>query len=203
MPRFLSAALLFALPLAVAANNLVLGYIVDTTLETDDGLNQVDIDGDGFSIAFDADLGSSVYAYGEYTDRSFDEGGFELDISQTRLGLGLFQGIEGNDGRFYFGAGLERAEISAFGSSGSESGFGARAGVLLVGASRAEFQSEIIYLSIDDTEGFEFLARLAMPFGETVSGFVDYRRVDVEDDSGGSDDELTIDDIRVGVKLGF
>jgi len=158
---------------------------------------EVDDEGDGLGLKAAWLFTDYLFVTGEYELTDMDESG--LDLLQRRLGAGARLPITGGvaaTGR------LEYADVAFDVPDGTRdnSGLGTHAGLRVAPVERLRGYAEIGYLSLSDADGEQYTvgADLAVVPGHW-GVFVEYRGIRL--DADGSDGELDIDDIRVGLRF--
>lgn len=197
------AAGMFGAPLAVSAHgsSYVDGYgvLADTEAELV-GVGRDDDEGDGGGIKAQLDLGG-VFLTGEYQSVDYDD--TEIELDQLRLGIALGPGA-GNGGGFYGGAEFVRFAFDYPGIPESDEddqdGFGGHIGYAIPLTDLVRLYGQAGYVKLDDIDGPEFLAGIAVELLPNLGLFADYRATDFEDDD---DNELSFDDVRLGVRFTF
>lgn len=197
---------LLALPLLLGALPVWAGgslsgqYVASANLEVESTFGSGDIDGDGFAAELSFDLSEQAFVYGEIFNRSYDEGSAEMDLDQTRFGIGVVLNAS-EAGSVWIGAGSERFKVSDSTGSESSSGYSLRAGVTLPLGTGPSLHAQVAYLDIEDSSGAELGVGISIPAGEGLNLIANYRLTSIEDDN--SSDKLTLDDLSLGLRLDF
>jgi opacity protein-like surface antigen len=171
-------------------------YIPSAEIEVESFLGNGTDDGDGFGIKGEFAVAPNVYLTGEYQGTEYDDSNLELD--QLRLGAAFGEGA-GTGGGLY--GRIQYLNIS-FGDDDNddESGVGGHIGFALAPSPEFKLYGEAGYLKFDDVDGPEFLVGAAFQVAPNIGIFADYRTASLEDDN---DNELTLDDFRVGARFYF
>ena len=175
-------------------------YIPSTTLDID-GVG--DDDGDGFGVKGFVPLGpgQSFFLSGEYQSSKFDD--FDIDVDQLRLGGGwqtpLATGSLGVYGEY--------VSIDLDGSKADGGGVHGRLSFPIAPAVNIYGQVGYLWLTDDDSndiDGAEFLIGASVDFTPSIGAFLDFRQSNLKLDSGfGGDQDFTLQDVRVGVRVLF
>ncbi len=201
--KLLALAALLVLPSAAFANeqgHIDGYYIPSATIEIDDG--GPDIDGDGFGVKGMIPLGMtrSFFLTGEYQSNSYDDP--DIDLDQLRLGGGwqtpLATGSLGVYGE-YINIDLDGSEADGFGVHGRLS---------FPVAPMVNIYGQVGYVQVEDDDnaefgGMEFLVGASVDFTPNIGAFIDFRQtnLDADDDSFAAD--MTLQDVRLGVRVLF
>ncbi len=176
------------------------GYFLSSGVEFEfDSLGGVDFDddGDGFGVKGALALSQDFYLTGEYQSAEFDDTEFEFD--QFRAGGAIGPGAGDADG--FFGA-VEYVNIDFDDTSpdGEQSGIAGHIGLAIKPAPAIKLYAKGGYVKLDDLDGPEFLVGANFDFAPNLGVFLDYRITQFEDEV---EDEITLDDFRVGVLFRF
>ncbi|MGQ0503215.1 MAG: hypothetical protein ACT4P0_11515 [Panacagrimonas sp.] len=198
----------------VTPSHLDLYYIANADLEINDF--EFD-DGDGYGAKALFMLGKNFFLTGEYQNSEYDPvnretggplGGStrtEVEIESYRGGLGVYIA----DSPFFVRGeyiGLE-SELSTSGDEDDEetlgddfdeNGWGAHAGI--DGAfGGLGLHGQVGYVDVGDAgDGIEWLGGASFAFNPGLGIFADYRRTELE-----NDDETTLQDFRLGLRVSF
>lgn len=197
------AATMFGAPLAASAHGSSyvdgFGVVADTETEIV-GVGTADDEGDGGGIKAQLDLGG-VFLTGEYQAVDYDD--TEIELDQARVGIALGPGA-GNGGGFYGGAEYVNFSFDFPGipddDEEDQDGFGGHIGYAIPLSELVRLYGQVGYVKLDDIDGPEFLAGIAVELLPNFGLFADYRATDFEDDE---ENELSFDDARFGVRFTF
>lgn len=193
-----TAAALLAVPsfvLAASGNTLDGYYIPSAELEVDvDGAGSADTSGDGFGVKGAFSFTDTAFFTGEYQSVDYDEDLIEdIELDQIRLGAG-YRFTATTLPMWYLRA--EFVQLSV--DDEDENGYGVHGGVRAENGALGVY-AEAGYVDVEEADGFEFTVGADYALTDAIGGFVDYRRSDLE----ASDGDLTLDDLRVGLRLYF
>lgn len=197
------AAAMFGAPLAASAHgsSYIDGYGVLADTETElVGVGRAEDEGDGGGIKAQLDLGG-VFLTGEYQSVDYDD--TEIELDQVRAGIALGPGA-GNGGGFYGGAEYVNFNFDFPGipdeDEEDQDGFGGHIGYAIALAPIVRLYGQAAYVKLDDIDGPEFLAGIAVELLPNLGVFADYRATDFEDED---ENELSFDDVRIGARFTF
>lgn len=180
---------------ADSINHLDGYYIPSADIELGGGED----DGDGFGVKGRAQFTDQLFFTGEYQAVEYDDSDLEFD--QLRGGIGFFAPVS-PDVRWNVRGEFVRVETDVpGGGSDDETGFGVHGGLEALLTPRFSVHGSVGYLSIDDTDGPEFLVGGRFQASHNVSVFADYRMSRFEDDDSSAD--LDLDDLRIGAGFHF
>ncbi len=195
----LLASWFFSAAATASAGNIQIALISDSTLEGESGSSE--LDGDGMSIsARISPFENGVTFYADYFDREYEE---ILDTKQTRLGIGWSGDAERL--AYWLNANFEQIKYDI----GDADGFGLHGGLSFVLLERLKIYGELGGYSVEgdgaDITAEEYAIGLAFQANSELSLFVDMRSqsLDFEYGDGSPDEELSIDDIRIGIGIDF
>ncbi len=185
---------------AAAGASVSVGYLVDSSIEVESDFGDGDIeDGDGFSLQGSFDVAESLFLYGDYFTREFeDDFGDTLDWDTLRLGVGY-----AFEAPIYIGVNFEELEVGVSGDSDSTDGFGARIGTRLPLGEVLYFNGELGVTILDDATAADLAVGLGFQVNQTFSIFADYRVTAYEPDDNPDDLTLTLSDLRLGARVDF
>lgn len=189
-------ASLFSVTAFAAADSIghIDGYYIPSA---DIELGGGEDDGDGFGVKGRAQFADQLFLTGEYQAVEYDDS--ELEFDQLRGGVGFFAPLSA-DVQWNVRGEIVRFETdSPFSDSDDETGFGVHGGLEALLTPRFSVHGSIGYLSVDDTDGPEFLVGGRFMASQNISVFADYRLSRFEDD----DTDIDVDDIRVGAGFHF
>lgn len=196
-----AAAIIGSLATAAhAGGSLGVGYVFDSNLEVEDDFGRGKVDGDGFMLQGAVDLTESVFLFGDYFTRDFDDIGGSFEWNTMRLGLGYaFEGVP-----IWIGAGYEQVEIDLGGGFSDDiDGIAARVGTRLPMNERIAFVGELGAAALDDATSADLMLGFALAVNDQFSLTADYRLTLYVPDDDPNDTEITLDDITVGVRVDF
>ena len=157
-------------------------------------------EGDGYGVKAQLGLGG-VFLTGEYQSVEYDD--TELKLDQIRGGLELGPGA-GNGSGLYAGGEFVRFTFDypdvSDDDEEDQDGFGGHIGFALGLSPTVRLYGQAGYVKLDDIDGPEYLAGLAVQLLPNLGLFADYRATDLEDDD---ENELSFDDVRVGARFYF
>lgn len=164
----------------------------------------IDIDGapekgDGTGLGFYGELGStSFFGYGDYHKSNLDIQTVDIDVDETRIGLGA---RGGNDtGLIEVRVENYDVDLDIAGTTLSDDGIGMHfGGELNVGGQAAVIGSYGI-LTLDDTDGTEFRLGAKLKPSDSAELYAVYRITTFEDDFN---DEIELAEFRLGGNLLF
>lgn len=190
-------------PLAASAhgNSYIDGYGILADSETElVGIGRADDEGDGAGAKAQLDLGG-LHITGEYQSVDYDD--TEIELDQARIGIAIGPGA-GNGGGFYGGAEYVNFSFDYPGIADDEEedqdGFGGHIGYAIPLAPIVRLYGQAGYVKLDDIDGPEFLAGISVALLPNLGVFADYRATDFEDED---ENELSFDDVRLGVRFSF
>lgn len=212
MKTAIAAALMLASVPAFAATGGSAGsnhldvYYSHLDYELSDGTDSIEGDGSGGGIAFW--MGNRIGLFTAEIQKNNIEGnilGFptDADLRSLRAGMGYRLINEANRGAWIRAEYINldtRIDVEDVGSaSGETDGYGIHFGGLY-GVGVVQGYGEIGFVDLDDEDGFEYRAGLAIQPG-MVGGFVEYRKTALEVDDIDLDEDL--EDVRIGVRVAF
>lgn len=159
-------------------------------------------DGDGNALGFYGEFGSDmIFGYGDLRASDVDVEGVDIEIDETRFGLG----IRGGNDTGYLEARVEQyeAEFDIEGVSqgdNEDDGLGAHIGGGVPLGANANLFGRFGFLSLDDLDGNEFQLGLSGEMGTNLEVYGLYRMLNLEDDAN---DELDLSEFRLGLNLLF
>jgi hypothetical protein len=172
-------------------------YIPKADLEVSEAGFTGDDDGDGFGLRGRFNATEQVFISAEYQAVEYDDSSLELD--QLRVGAGYILPIN-TTLNFVGQVEYISAETDGPGiSSETDDGFGVHAGLEAALAPQFSLYGSVGFVSIDDSDGPEFLVGARFQVAPNVSLFADYRATRFSD--SGSD--LDLDDLRLGAGFHF
>lgn len=146
MKYTLSTAVLLALASPAFADGLSYNYLEAGFAQIDLDDDIVDVDGDGFEIGGSFEVGDQLFVFADYGSADFD---FGVDLDQLSVGLGFHTPLS-NNADFVAKIAYVSAEVSAFGFSADEDGFGASIGLRGKPSERVELEGFIDYVDLGD-----------------------------------------------------
>ena len=199
----MTAAGLLGAPLLASAHgsSYIDGFAVVADTETEIvGLGRAEDEGNGRGIKAQLDLGG-VFLTGEYQSVDYDD--TEIELDQARIGVELGPGA-GNGGGIYGGAEYVNFAFDYPGIADEDEedqdGFGGHIGYAIPLSDLVRLYGQVGYVKLDDIDGPEFLGGIAVELLPNMGLFADYRATDFEDEE---ENELSFDDVRVGVRFTF
>ena len=187
------AACAFAAPaISAQGNNFVDGYFVISDIDAGGS-----DDGDGFGVKGAGQVTDRIFFTGEYQSVEYDDSNADLD--QFRLGAGFGPGM-GSSGEGIYGR-VEYVNVDL--DSEDEDGLGGTVGYALPLNKQFRLHGEVGYLYLDDTDGPELLIGGTYRINQNFGIFADYRMSMLETDVGPGDQDVDIDDLRIGARFYF
>jgi hypothetical protein len=151
---------------------------------------------DGYGFGLRAQVGGPLHIHAEYTRGFHDEGGNDVDITDTRLGMGYRHRLANG----YIQASAEYAGIKLEnGGSDTEQGLGVHIGAGLNVADNIVAYGRVGILTLDDVDGPEMRLGVSGKLGEGATVFGEYRSLKV----GDSGADLSLSDLRLGISFSF
>ena len=193
-------------------------YIPSSTLNIDYDDFDVDgsIDGDGFGVKGMVPFGQSqsFFLTGEYQSVSQDGNisGFDIDndMDQLRLGGGWQVPLSTGTGAIYaeYVDIKQDQKIEGDKIEGDADGFGVHARLAFPIANTVNVYGQVGYLALEgdqntDVTGFEFLVGASVDFTRNLGAFIDYRHTELTLDYDGPNEDDTLQDLRVGIRVLF
>lgn len=172
-------------------------YIPNADLEISDATGSAKDDGDGFGLKGRFLVSEQLFIAAEYQAVEYDDS--ELELDQLRVGVGFTMPINIT---LNFVGQVEyiNAETDAPGvSSESDDGFGVHAGLEAALAPQFSLYGRVGFVSVDDSDGPEFLVGARFKVTPNASLFADYRASRFSD----SGTDLDLDDLRIGAGFHF
>lgn len=163
------------------------GYITSEELD----VGGTSLDGLGFGISGWAALTKNFFIGGEYQQATVEEGSFEVDVDQLRLGGGIWHSL---DEKISIFGRAELIQIDIEGA-GDGDGWGIHGGVHANVAPQLFVYGSLGLLDVEDDDGLEFLFGGEYVFSPTFGGFVEFRSF------GG--DLVDLSDLRAGLNWYF
>lgn len=138
------------------------------------------------------------YQYAE-PDDTIDGLPYEYEVSDLRTGLG-WRVVRGRLGSAWVRGEWISLEVDPEGGDGDDqNGCGIHTGGEIF-AGPVGFHGEVGYLNTEDTDGLEW--RVGVAYQPSLLGiFAEYRRTDLDIDD--TDIDVTLDDIRAGLRVSF
>lgn len=181
-------------------------YFSSLDFEVEAGGDKGSIDGGGGGLSFW--LGNKIGLFtGEIQSNKLEDdiGGVEIDanLRTFRVGLGYRFVNESNAGAWLraeyvnFDGDIEIDDLGE--GSDEQDGFGIHAGGM-IGTGMFRGYAEIGRVDLDDLDGMEYKVGLNIQPGP-IGGFIEYRVTDLELDDSDVDEKL--EDLRIGVRIGF
>lgn len=156
-------------------------------------------DGDGNAVGAYAEFGSSsLFAYGDILRTGVDVRGVDIDIDETRVGVGARTDID----RATLDVRVERydIELDIVGTDVSDDGVGVLFGGALALTPEVSIFAHYGFLSLDDLDGDEIRLGISGKLSDSAELYGAWRKVTLEDSAN---DEADLTDLRLGVNLLF
>lgn len=156
-------------------------------------------DGDGNAVGAYAEFGSSsLFAYGDILRTKVDVLGVDIDIDETRAGVGARTDID----RATLDVRVERydIELDIVGTDASDDGIGVLFGGALKLTPEVSVFARYGFLSLDELDGDEMTLGLSGKLSDSAELYGAWRAITLEDSAN---DEAEITDLRLGVNLLF
>lgn len=161
-------------------------------------LTSVDVggpDGTGLGIRGWASVNGPWFVHGEFEMVTVEEGPFEDDLTELRVGGGLTGAL--NPTAMW----LAKAEYISLDSDFiDEAGFGIHGGAILNATPALGLMGTLGFLTTDNTDGLELNIGGKLAFTKEWSGVLDYRTYMGDADGGG---DFDVDEIRIGAAFTF
>ena len=172
-------------------------YATQSTLD----LGVTDDTGTGFGVKGWVGFGIP-FVHFEYQRTPLDFSGFSMDLESLRLGGGAAFKVAEPFMVFGKAEYVDFGADSGLGIGGREDGFGVHAGGIFLPGPAMDLAASLGYLSLNNTDGFEWNARAGFHFTRNWGAFIDYRDYLGKDDRR-SPDDYNVQDIRAGATFSF
>lgn len=151
---------------------------------------------DGYGFGLRAQVGGPLHIHAEYTKGLHDENANDVDVTDTRLGMGYRHRLTNG----FIQASAEYAGIKLdSGGSDTEQGLGVHIGAGFNVAENLIAYGRVGILTLDDVDGPEMRLGVSGKLGEGATVFGEYRTLKV----GSSGDDLNLSDLRLGISFSF
>lgn len=161
-----------------------------------------DDEGDGAGLKARIGLGG-VFLTGEYQSVDYDDSDIELDQGRVGLlfgpGAGTGTGLYGGGEYVHFKYTYPATPVSDRHEE-EQDGLAGHIGFGLGLVPMVHVYGQVGYVKLDDYDGPEYLIGASVQLLPFFGLFADYRATDFEDDDN---NELNLDDVRVGARLFF
>lgn len=171
------------------------GYYADGSAQAGDASVSADFDGDGYGLRGTFKTGFGWFLAGAYEELSFDEG---VDFTDTRVGGGYSFDVTPL-ASVYGQVDYASLELGTGGTDDTDTGVGAYLGGEVGLLKVIAVHGRAGYLSLEDSDGAEFLVGGTIAFMPMLRGLIEYRYLSLEEGQA----TLDIDEIRVGLRLSF
>jgi|SRR5690554_1669185 len=159
------------------------------------GLGSASPDGSGFGL--NASIGGSLHLYGEYMAGQLDQNGVDVDVTDSRLGLGYRSHFDGG----YIVASGEYAglKLDIAGADATDEGIGVHLGGGYYITDAVTLYGRVGVIVLDDLDGSEARVGITGKLNENTSLFAQYRTMMLSETGG----DLDANDLRIGVSFNF
>lgn len=189
LPFFAALALASSAALAEPYSNADLYY---TWIDQDIAGEKVD--GDGFGLRGRGFVTPNVFVLGQYQETELED---VVDFTETRAGIG-FGAMISPAAYASLQAEFTDIEYEFPGFAIDDDGYAILAGLEGRISETVRVFGRVGYVSLEETDGPEFVVGGSAMFTENLGLVVEYRNTTLEDDAG---DELDLTEIRAGLRL--
>lgn len=158
-------------------------------------------EGDGTAIGAYGEIGSSsLFAYIDVQKSDLDIQGVDLDIDETRFGVGARSRSDAGELSVRVESYDLEIDIPVAGASADDDGIGVHLGGAFNLNDKAALFGSIGMLSLDETDGTEFQLGVSGRITDSAELYGAWRNLALEDDTN---TEADITELRLGVNLLF
>ena len=161
------------------------------------GVGNASPDGTGFGVR--AEVGGALHLHGEYMDAALDENGVDLDVTDSRLGIGYRSHFE--NGYLQASAEYVGIKLEALGDSSTDEGTGVHIGGGFNASETVTLFARVGMISLDDTDGSEYRLGVNASLNENTALYVQYRSLMLSEDA--ADADYDANDLRLGLNFSF
>ena len=152
-------------------------------------------DGTGFGLS--AEVGGALHLHGEYMAGQLDINGVDVDVTDSRLGLGYRSQLDGGyiiaSGE-YVGLNLDVA-----GADATDEGIGVHLGGGFYLSDAVTLYGRVGMIKLDDLDGSEVRVGIRGKLNENTGLVAQYRTMMLSETGG----DIDANDLRIGVNFSF
>lgn len=152
-------------------------------------------DGTGFGVR--AEVGGALHVHGEYMDASLEQNGVDIDLTDSRLGLGYRSHFE--NGYLQASAEYVGVKLEVAGGSSTDEGTGVHIGGGFNASETVTLFARVGIISLDDTDGSEYRLGANAKLNENTALYLQYRSLMLSEEG----DDIDANDLRLGLNFSF